>query len=83
MRFLAVLVVEVSSVRFECRQQCHQLPEDLLVGISELRDPSLEQRVVADLHEMHSTSYEVHRISGNPLGNPLDDWFQGVSGRRW
>jgi hypothetical protein len=34
----------------ECRQQCHHLAEDLLVGLREIREPSLEQRVVSDLH---------------------------------
>lgn len=64
------LVVEVSSVGLECGQQCHHLPEDLLVDFCELREPSLEQRVVADLHGMHFTSYEVDCIPGNPFGNP-------------
>jgi hypothetical protein len=37
MGFLATLVVEVSSMGLQCRKQCHHLPEDLLVGLCELR----------------------------------------------
>ncbi|GMU77265.1 MAG: hypothetical protein AMXMBFR46_00660 [Acidimicrobiia bacterium] len=70
MGFLAVLVVEVPAVLLECGQQCHHLAEDLLVRVCERREPPLEQRVVADLHGMHSTTYAVEHILGTPIGNP-------------
>lgn len=73
MGFLAVFVVEFPAVLLECCQQCHHLAEDLLVGVRELRQPPLEQRVVADLHEMHFTTYEVEHIVGTPIGTPLGE----------
>ena len=67
---LPALVVEVASVGLECRQQCHHLTEDLLVGVCELRRPSLERRVVAELHTMQLTTYATKRILGTPIGTP-------------
>lgn len=69
--FLAAFIIKVSSVDLECRQQCHHFPEDLPIGLGDLRQPPVEQRVVVEIHGMHSSSYEVERISGNLSGNQL------------
>lgn len=71
MGLFPAFVVEVASVAFQCRQQCHHLTEDLLIGFCELREPPFEQRVVTDLHVMHFTTYECDHISGNLVGDPL------------
>lgn len=56
-RLIACLVVEVSSMQFERGEQSHDLTEDLVVALREVGQPRLEDRVVAHLHEMHSTTY--------------------------
>jgi hypothetical protein len=57
MRLVPGFVFEVAAVLFECRQQRHHLTEYLLVRLRQLCEPSLEERVVACLHEMHSSTY--------------------------
>jgi len=48
MGLLADLLFERTSVYLERGEEGHDLSEDLLVGLRELTQPTLEQRVVPD-----------------------------------
>ncbi len=65
MGLLSSLVIEVTTVGLQCCQQCHHLPEYLLVSFRKLGQPPLKQGVVADVHVMHYTTYVV-RCMANP-----------------